>query len=92
MRWKLERADWVAFSKLIREKFVVFSSDNRVNIDEMNQQLVKVVVETAKQSIPMKSGNIRRKSVPWWNDSCAKAIRDRNRAFRQLKLHYTLSM
>ena len=46
MRWKLERADWVAFSKLIREKFVVFSSDNRVNIDEMNQELV--VVETAK--------------------------------------------
>jgi len=25
------------------------------------------------------------KIVPWWNDECTKAVKDRNKAFRELK-------
>ena len=91
-RWKLEGANWVNFSKLTSGKCAMLSIDHGMNIDEINHELVEVVIESAKQSIPMRSGNIRKKSVPWWNDNCTKAIRDRNRAFRQLKLHHTLSV
>ncbi len=33
---------------------------------------------------------IRRKSVPWWNENCKKAFR--NKVFRQLKKHHSLEI
>ncbi len=35
---------------------------------------------------------IRRKSVPWWNENCKKAFKNRNKVFRQLKKHHSLEI
>lgn len=36
-------------------------------------------------AIPKSSGKFVKRVVPWWNDECEEAVRNRNKAFRRLK-------
>ena len=36
-------------------------------------------------STPKSKGRFERKAVPWWEDKCKEAIKNRNRAFRILQ-------
>lgn len=49
-----------------------------------------VEIQSAEETIPKSRGSKRRQSVPWWDDNSSKAIKMRNRIFRQLKVHHTL--
>lgn len=39
----------------------------------------------ADGSIPSRKNRMNKKLVPWWTEECRQAVRNRNRAFRQVK-------
>ena len=89
-RWKLDEAEWGAFQIISEGRCVKLLGENMINVEEMNGKLVTALIQTAEETIPKSRGSKREKSVPWWDDNCSKAIKKRNRAFRQLKAHHTL--
>lgn len=52
--------------------------------------LVAVIVQSAEETIPKGVGGRGKKSVSCWDENCRKAVKRRNRAFRQLKRHHSL--
>jgi hypothetical protein len=57
----------------------------QVDVNIFNDELVTAIIQSAKGTIPESAGARPTKNVPWWNSECSKAIKDRNKAFRQLK-------
>lgn len=52
--------------------------------------MVTAIIEAAVETIPKNAGSKRKKSVPWWDESCSTAIKKRNKMFKQIKAHHTL--
>uniref|UniRef100_A0A3Q1GC06 C2H2-type domain-containing protein n=1 Tax=Acanthochromis polyacanthus TaxID=80966 RepID=A0A3Q1GC06_9TELE len=49
-----------------------------------NNILREGLMSSARKCIPVKKNPKRKISVPWWNNACGKAIRERNQAYRAL--------
>lgn len=47
------------------------------------------IINAANASIPKRTTQGKKKVVPWWNEECSRAIRERNKAFRELKKNMT---
>ncbi len=76
-RWVFEKADWEKFQK---------ESDKYLNqieynctIEILENKVRQGIITAALESIP------KRKEVPWWDDKCKKAVRNRNKAFKVMK-------
>ncbi|KAI2646629.1 RNA-directed DNA polymerase from mobile element jockey [Labeo rohita] len=89
-RWKLDKADWQAFQEMSETKCMELLNKNITNVEEMNDEIVNSIIQIAEETIPKSRGNKRKKSVPWWDESCRKAVKSRNKAFGQLKAHHTI--
>lgn len=48
-----------------------------------------MIISAVSACIPKSTMNGKGKMVPWWNDECRNAIKERNRAFRILKKQLT---
>lgn len=59
-------------------------------IDKKNDSLNIIILNAASQSIPISKNQNKKTNVPWWNEKCTEAIKDRNKAFK--KLRKTLTM
>ena len=59
------------------------------NIEECSNEISQLILNAALDSIPIREMKGRRKIVPWWNEECTKAIKDRNKALRQLRNNLT---
>uniref|UniRef100_A0A8C2Q875 Reverse transcriptase n=1 Tax=Cyprinus carpio TaxID=7962 RepID=A0A8C2Q875_CYPCA len=55
------------------------------SIDDVNNQITSAMIMAAEEAIPKTRSRANRKLVPWWNEECQQAVRDRNKAFRKLK-------
>lgn len=55
-------------------------------VDEWNDSLCDVISHNVFQFIPQRKALKKRISVPWWNKACDKAVRDRNKAYRTLRM------
>ena len=86
-RFVTDKADWSLFKSLTETDIIV---DDNHNIDRLVEQIENVVMNAASISVPVKSGNYRRPPVPWWSEECRDAVRDRGRAERALRRHYSL--
>ena len=75
-KWILKRADWPAFSENVS-----FVEESFSTVDEQVAHFTEVVTRAAGLSVPKSSGNVRRVPVPWWNEECECALRERKRAF-----------
>ena len=82
-RWCFGKADWNKFVKCCIEYCEDLSMDG--DIDYCAGSVTAMITRAATASIPKKSISGKKKSVPWWNEECTRAIRDRNRAFRVLR-------
>jgi len=80
--WKLGDANWEAFQKISANRFYTLKVENLIDVNIINSKIVKEIIQSAEESIPKSNVIKRTKSVPWWNDSCSKAIKARNKAFR----------
>lgn len=84
-RWKLGDANWEVFQKISANRFCKLKEENQTDVNIINSKIVKEIIQSAEETIPKSNGTKRTKSVPWWNDNCSKAIKARNKAFRELK-------
>ncbi len=87
--WKLDKADGDAFQVLSEVRCGEIIEENGTEVEEAKEKLVTPITQTAEETIPKSAGGKHNKNVPWLDD-CSRAIKRRNRAFRQLKAHHTL--
>lgn len=85
LRWKLDKADWDAFQKCCQHRFTELTGEDTREVEEYDKQLITVIIQIAEETIPKSTGGKRKKSVPWWDDNCSKAIKIRNRGQCQHK-------
>lgn len=43
-----------------------------------------MIVKTASMYVPLSKVS-KRKDVPWWNNECSKALKERNQAFKMVR-------
>ena len=60
------------------------------DVDELNKVVATAIIKSENESIPKASGCRNKKNVPWWDENCRQAIKERNRAFRLLKKHRSM--
>jgi len=86
-RWKLNKANWELFQVLTDRQCEELRCLNDVKL--LNSELVSAIHQAAEISIPKASGRILKKSVPWWNEQCSAAIKERSKAFEQIRKSHT---
>ena len=80
-KWNFKKANWQIFKELCSNLPEI---DFNQNIDTIVNFFCDHILQYASLSIP-KIQQHRRKSVPWWTDECATAIRNRRKALKMLK-------
>lgn len=55
------------------------------DIEEFEKRVREGILMAAELAIPKSSGSLKRRAVPWWDEKCSEAVKNRNRAFRVLK-------
>lgn len=83
-KWLFWKANWEEFQSMSTELSERLS-DAEQNVENMNDGISSFLYFIARQSIPMSEGQRNMKNVPWWNDKCTKAIKDRNKALKILR-------
>ena len=79
-RFNTKKADWERYEKL--------TAINTVDIQEVEratEMIVGTVQGAAELSIPKVKGKLRRPPMPWWNEECDRAKKERTRAERAMK-------
>ena len=78
--WSLRKANWDRYKEILRgTTFMNF--DNKVQ--KMYDYFLNTIRNAADQSIPKTNPNKHPPPVPWWNDDCKQAIKNRNKAKRK---------
>ena len=75
----MEKADWKLFAALT---YTRESADDK-DVNELVKVFSDLVISAAQQSIPQTKGTFTRRPVPWWNEQCTIANRERKRALRR---------
>ena len=77
-RWNLRRADWSSFQHLIDESLPPNSHPD-INT------FLNTILTSAHQHIPHTQHHPGRRSSPWWNTDCQRAVAIRKRALRKFQ-------
>lgn len=91
-KWNFNEADWDTFKIINKSRCEGLFKKHPTNVEEFNEKLVSTIIETAEETIPKTKEGKGTKSVPWWDGNCRKAVKNRNKAFRQLKKHHSLDV
>ncbi|MCU7844861.1 MAG: endonuclease/exonuclease/phosphatase family protein [Candidatus Thiodiazotropha sp. (ex Monitilora ramsayi)] len=86
-RWLLEKADWANFKTMTDQINIPFGS---LTISEANEKFTAELMAACKNAIPESravTGN--KKTVPWWNETCAQAVKKKNKAYYKYKKYKT---
>ena len=82
-KWCFEKANWEKFQEYCIEGAKSISMDG--SIEECYVIVTNLILKAASKSIPIRRITGKRKAVPWWNEGCTKAVRERNKALRVLR-------
>ena len=82
-KWCFEKANWEKFQEYCIEGAKSISIDG--SIEECYIIVTNLILKAASKSIPISRITGKRKAVPWWNEGCTKAVRERNKALRVLR-------
>ena len=82
-KWVFGKADWDKFQKLSEETMTRI--DISGEIDTLNNQVTSAIIMAADGCIPRSKNKIKRKL-----EECRQAVRNRNRALRQVKRTSTM--
>lgn len=80
----LTHTDILAWESIFKFIYLVLEF-NLSDIEEYEMRVRQSIYVAAEATIPKRSGKSKRKAVPWWNDKCEEAVKNRNRSFRILK-------
>lgn len=87
-RWIFSSARWELFTYICETEMSTI--DLNEDIEVVEGKIREIFIEAANQAISKSKGKMKRKAVPWWSDECAKAVKDRNKAFRILRRTHSL--
>jgi hypothetical protein len=74
--FNLKKANWPLFTSLCD---AAIQSIELNDPDQACEELEQLIIDAAKTAIPTISQSSKLKSVPWWNNDCADAIKARNK-------------
>ena len=88
----LAKADWGTFKTNARRLVVADVISESNSVSKNAEILTDAIIEAAELSIPQSKNKKRKriKPLPYWNDDCKNAIRDRNKARNVLHRDKTL--
>ena len=75
--WNYNKADWISFNQNLSLQI----PENITSIDAKVEWTTKQIIEASTTSIPRKSHTFKF-PVPWWNEECTKARREKRRLER----------
>jgi ribonuclease HI len=78
-----KRADWEGFQKVAGD--VITDGLLTEDIEQSYQNIKDAIITAAKIAIPIHTNKRKRKTVPYWNNSCEGAIKKRKRAEKKMK-------
>nr|XP_012148622.1 PREDICTED: uncharacterized protein LOC105663561 [Megachile rotundata] len=73
--WKFKKADWILYQEEVNQNLPSLKAPNSTN--------------SAGKSIPKTSNAIVKNNLPWWNNECHEAIKEKKYAFNVYKKHKT---
>lgn len=59
-------------------------TNGNMTIETLDKEIRKGIRTAAVRSIPKSKSKIKRKAVPWWDENCKEAVRNR----KKLNLNY----
>ena len=94
--WSFRNVNWELYKKTISDKCLnkkVSESLEQLNIQGKYNLIINIINEAANETIKRVTigGDKRgKKPVPWWNDKCEKAIKERNKFKNRLGRYYKM--
>lgn len=82
-RWKFKEANWELFKELCNNNMNEMGEIEE--IEELSMKVIEVLRNTAEEVIGKKKTISSRKAVPWRNEKCSKAVRERNKAMKKAR-------
>ncbi len=83
-----EKADWNSFSKHCETNKDIVVEDS---VETFCDSITKLIMEAATLFIPQRIAGQKNKNIPWWKEECSKAIKERNKTFKQLRENMSMS-
>ncbi|KAI5724929.1 hypothetical protein M8J77_008903 [Diaphorina citri] len=82
-KWHYERADWGGFHTQLDSKHqnMILNPDTDLAIEDFTQDIISACVNNIPRSNPQNA----KPRVPWWNEDCYKAIKEKNKCYRKYK-------
>ena len=74
-----EKANWEKFQKE-SDRYLSQIGDD-LDTETLDNEIKKGIILAAIESIPKSKGKGKRKAMPWWDDKCKDAVKNRNKAF-----------
>lgn len=80
-KWLYEKADWNSFSKHCEDNKDSVAEDS---VETFCDTITNLIMEAATLFIPQRIAGQKIRNFPWWKEECSNAIKERNKAFKQL--------
>ncbi|XP_062563377.1 uncharacterized protein LOC134226547 [Armigeres subalbatus] len=76
--WKHENANWNEYEDSILE---LIPREASLSVEDFSER----IIIAAESSIPRTTGNVRKRTTPWWNDEVKAAVKLRRKKLRALR-------
>ena len=87
IKYDTSHANW----KLYKERtFINIDLSEFTTADALLDKIENTIISAADETIPKTKGVIKKPPVPWWNQVCYKAVKERQRAERALRRTYNI--
>ena len=87
-RWNLKKADWLSFQTQCSSEL---TDEAVMSTEDPAGQFTDLLIQAANKAIPKTRFSKKLPKVPWFNDSCKRAIKERKKAKRKFFSNPTLS-
>ncbi|XP_023210039.1 uncharacterized protein LOC111612975 [Centruroides sculpturatus] len=85
-RWKLETADWPAFSSLAN---IIEEMVNTADINDAVKVVTSSIIQAAEKTMGKTSTRYPKHPKPWWNQNCEAAFKAQKKAWRIFRRYPT---
>ena len=83
-RWLFNKADWNKFSS----QCDVYLSEVQLeeDLEDLTLNITDAILKAANEAIPKSNRKTKKRHAMFWNEKCANAIKNRDKAKRALKI------
>ena len=78
------KANWKDFKELTKPTINTQNKD----VIQLTAEITQHIIEAAKQTIPINPKMLCKPPIPWWNNACREAKKERIRAERSMQRNY----